>query len=233
MKILIYEDNTIDLNSLLNCIDHFFTNNEIEYEVETCTDSNFVLTNHFKYDLIFFDIEVYEENSIALAYLVRKENQNIKIVFISNHPKYLKDGYKAQANRYFLKPINQAEFDFELKEVILDCIEEYEGFFDSEIYHLKIYYKNILYIEFINRKSNIHLKSGKILTTKYPLKYWIEKLTDYNFSQPYKSLLINLKHVSGFNEDGVILDNEEILPISRIFKKSFQEQHTLCLRRSM
>ena len=80
------------------------------------------------------------------------------------------------------------------------------------------YEKNIRLFGFVN---NIEKK------TTYPLKHWIEKLSNKGFGQPYKSFLVNLDYVSGFSSDGkdIIMNNGEKIPLSKNFKKSFTNQY--------
>lgn len=231
MKILIYEDNQEDLKNLLKCIETFFSITEVPYATKICTDSTYILTNHFNFDLLFLDIEVFGESGIDLGYKIRKQNPDIRIVFVTNYSKYLTDGYKAQANRYFVKPIQQEEFNIELSNVISDYLDEYDGFYDESLSFKKIYFKNILYIEYINRKTKIHFISGEEIITGYSLKYWYEKMESKDFAQSYKSLIVNLKHISGFTKNEVILDNEEHLPISRLSRQEFEKKYVEALHK--
>lgn len=223
MKILIYEDNVIDLKNLLDCIKNFFTLESIQYEVKICNESDQIYKYCIDYDLVFLDIEGNTENGIDIGRNIRKFNPDIKLIFITNYSKYLIDGYKANANRYFLKPINQDIFNIELKDVISDYLLNNVHFIDYKIYPKKIYVKNILYVEFKGRKTYLHLFSGKILETPYSLKYWIEKLQSYYFAQSYKCFLINLRHISSLTDIDIILLNGEKVPLSRTYKKSLEK----------
>lgn len=225
MKILIFEDNETELNNLLQCISVFFKAKDIEYTIKLSNDEKDILDHTFEYDLIFLDVEVNNINGIELGIKIREINEDVKIIFVTNFTKYLIDGYKAHADRYFLKPIKQSEFNIELNSVLKNYIEKHSGFFDEKVSPYKIYYKDILYVEFYNRKSIIHFKSGKNSETNYPLKYWLSKLECHGFSQPYKSCIVNLSEISGFHKESVIMSNEDIIPISRYYKKTFENSY--------
>lgn len=225
MKILIFEDNELELKILLQCISIFFKARDIDYTVTLGKDDNEVLDHAFEYDLIFLDVEINGLNGVELGIKIREINEDVKLIFVTNFSKYLIDGYKARADRYFLKPIKQSEFDLELNSVLKNYIEKHSGFFDDKVSPTKIYYKDILYINFLNRKTNIHFRCGKIIETNYPLKYWISKLNCHGFSQPYKSCIVNLSEVSGFRKDSVILSNEDIIPMSRYYRKAFEKSY--------
>ena len=213
MKILIFEDNEKELGTLLNYIESFCLSKNIIYTVDIYTNSKDFIENIYTYDLIFLDIEVQNENGIDIGIKIREYNDDAKIIFVTNYSKYLIDGYKAHADRYFLKPLNQEEFNIELENVLEDYIQKYSGFFDKKILKTKIYFNEILYIEFKDRKTFLHFITGKVIETNYPLKYWENKLKDHYFAKPYRAYLVNLRHISGFTKQEVIMENEEYLPI--------------------
>lgn len=225
MKILIFEDNEKELGTLLNYIESFCLSKNIIYTVDIYTNSKDFIENIYTYDLIFLDIEVQNENGIDIGIKIREYNDDAKIIFVTNYSKYLIDGYKAHADRYFLKPLNQEEFNIELENVLEDYIQKYSGFFDKKILKTKIYFNEILYIEFKDRKTFLHFITGKVIETNYPLKYWENKLGDHYFAKPYRAYLVNLRHISGFTKQEVIMENEEYLPISRLFKNEFEERY--------
>lgn len=111
-----------------------------------------------------------------------------------------------------------------MESIIKDYLINESGFIDHNISSKKIYYKDIIYIEFTNynRKTVLHMMNGKEIKTNYPLKHWIESLKNLPFCQTYKSFLINLNHVSGVNKNNIIMINEEEIPLSRHYKNDFE-----------
>ena len=80
---------------------------------------------------------------------------------------------------------------------------------------------DILYIEFIDRKSTIHKLDGNTIITNCTLKYWYDKLNEFGFAYPYKAFLVNLEYISAFKKNEIILINNESIPLSRHYKKEF------------
>ena len=60
---------------------------------------------------------------------------------------------------------------------------------------------DILYIEFIDRKSTIHKLDGNTIITNCTLKYWYDKLNEFGFAYPYKAFLVNLEYISAFKKE--------------------------------
>lgn len=221
MKILIYDDTKEDIMSLCRCLESFFKSRGYDYKIDICENTDFLLNNLSNYDLIFLDVEINDENGINIGLKIRELNKDIKIIIISNYQKYLIDGYKVHADRYFVKPLSQREFDIDFENIVINYFQNYEGFYDINLQVNKIYYKDILYIDFFDRKTRVHFSNSKIIITSYPLKYWEEFIKDKSFSKPHKSFIINLQHISGFTKNDVILINEELIPLSRHYKKEF------------
>lgn len=233
MKILIYDDNKKDVICIKNLIETFFSNKSMKYEIIECENTSFLFDHVKNCDLIFLDMEINHENGIDIGKEIRKINSDSRIIIVSNYSKYLIDGYKIQADRYFLKPIKQEEFNIEFENVIGRYLRDYKGIFDEKIGKNKIYFKDILYIEFIERKTKIHLLNSDEMITPYSLKYWEEKLSDDFFGKPYKSFLVNLKYVSGFHRNDIVLTSNEIIPLSRYYKQSFNTAYLSYLQRGL
>lgn len=225
MKVLIFEDNKQDLKQLLDKLDTFFQLKQLEYSYTVCEDSNELYLLVPQSDIVFLDIEGSKENGINIGIKIRENNPDIKIIFTTNYSKYLIDGYKASANRYFLKPLDQTMFNFELEDVINDYLLNNVTIYDPTICPRKIYIKNILYVEYIDRRTILFMENGKQIQTPYSLKYWIDQLIQHSFVQTYKSIIVNLRHVSAISNHEIMLNNSTTVPVSRIFKKEVEEQY--------
>lgn len=230
MKIAVYDDNQIDIDNLKSCIHSFFQKNNIEYELEICSTTNQLLKNINYYDILFLDIEIRNENGIDIGLQLRNKHINTTIIITSKYQKYLIDGYKIQADRYFIKPINQDYFNMEMTNIMERYFRQQKYFIDEKISNTKIYFNDILYIETFDRKSIIHLKSGIVLNTPYILKYWIDLLDNNMFGQPHKSFIVNYAHIEKINNQDIIIHKKNI-PLSRHFKETFENRYYESLHR--
>ena len=235
INILIIEDNENDRRILKDLISDFLEAVYIEYKIKWSKSIINDMNLFYNFDILFLDIEIGDENGIDYAKKIRESHPDILMIIISNYPQYLIDGYTIEAKRYFLKPIDKTTFEIEMKNVLLTSFKQSFGFYDPKISRGKIKYYQIYYVEFLDRVSNIHLFNNTILKTPYSLKHWIEILSDKGFSQPYRSFIVNLNYVSGFTSDGrdIILINNEKIPLSKNYKKSFEEEYYKYLSRLM
>lgn len=225
MQILIYDNNIDDINQLKRCIDNFFISINEPYTIQSCNNSKELFSTIQYYDLLFLDIELSNENGIEIGMQLKNKKFDCIIIITTHFMKYAIDGYKINAERYFIKPINQSEFNLEMTSIIHKYYNNLLGFYDSKLSNNKIHFKNILYIEFFNRKTIIHFTNDKIIETLYPLKHWIQITKNSFFAQPHKSFLINLNYISALKKNEIMMFNDEVIPLSRHFKESFLKKY--------
>ena len=233
MNLIVYEDNNHDYEVLKTCIDNLFKKEDLQYNLYRCKDA-LDLQKHLSIcDILFLDIELNGRNGIEIGMEIRKENLSCAIIIISSHSKYLLDGYKIQANRYLLKPLEQKIFDVEMKNILYRYFRMNYGFRDQKISSNKILYKDILYIESVDHKTGLHFTNGKIVYCTYPLSHWKQVVPDQLFAQPYRCYLVNLMYVYDYNDNELTLTNDEKIPISRLYKSSFVETYLKSLHLSL
>ena len=219
LRMAICDDSPSDLNRINDMLMHFLESHNIEHEVELFPNGHALLESPISYDLILLDIEMEGKNGIEIAQELRTFNTDSKIVFITNSTSidHLQQGYKVKADRYLVKPINQQEFNFEINSVIKDQLVDNKFILDKRISPYKLYLKDIIYIEFYNRKTIIHMNGQKI-STYIALKEWISLLEDYHFSQCHKGYIVNLSFIQHMNTEKLTLLNNEHLPLGRKYK---------------
>lgn len=220
MHVLIFEDNQIEHDHLVELLNNYGVKSGLSITIETTCNPEHVLEHHLEYDLLFLDIEVHEHSGIELGMKIRSNNKDCIIVLCSSFSKYLVDGYKVQAQRYMLKPIDVLVFETEMDSLLKNVLKDNKSFFDPKISNHKIFYKDIHYIEFINRKSIIYLNNHEIYETIYPLKYWLEQVESLDFVQCHRSFVINMNYIASYKKD-IQLTSNTILPISRHYKEPF------------
>lgn len=176
MHILICDDNEKDCRYLERLLKNLLEKEHIQYVIDICSDKSSVLDRILKYNFLFLDIELQDGNGIDVGICVRKKHPDIHIILTSSFKKYLEAGYKTGANRYFIKPINPTLFETEMKELFAQNYDSELSFYDPEVIDMRIPYRDIMYIEYMDRTSFIHLNNNKIIKCKYKMYEWIDKL---------------------------------------------------------
>ncbi len=181
-------------------------------------------------DVVFLDIEMAELNGLEFAKTLADRTL---VIFITAYPQYALDSYEIDAVDYLVKPvrtvrllkaINKAENYLKLlqinKETPADVTVENEHvYIKSDRKYVKIFFKEILYIEGLKDYVVIQTESKKVLTAMN-IKTINLQLPETIFSRVSKSFIVNTRHISSVDNHSVYIKEEEI-PIGNNFKEAF------------
>lgn len=175
-----------------------------------------------EYDLLIFDIEMGKMNGMELAGEIRKQDEEIPILFITGYDSYMAQGYEVSALHYLLKPVNK-----EMLFAVLDRLQknrekielEERFLFQTEEGSLSLPLSKIWYVEASAHQCILYTQEQE-----YVLRQTIsavEKLLDgkKEIIRCHRSYLVNLQHISAIVKNEIILDNKKRLPISRNLSK--------------
>lgn len=166
-------------------------------------------------DIVLLDIQMGKLNGMELAKKIRKQDENLQIIFVTGIADYITEGYEVEALHYLLKPIDKNKLFQCLNKALMkdkSCgskilIETKQGVISASI-------RDIWYLESFGHQCMIHLKD-----TFYEVRDSIgkleEKLDGDSFIRCHRSYLINLKHCAKIEKDSAIMDDGRIIPISR------------------
>jgi DNA-binding LytR/AlgR family response regulator len=184
-------------------------------------------------DLMFLDIEMAALNGLDFAKsLVNKP----LIIFVTAYPQYALDSYEMDAIDYLVKPVrmerllkavNKAENYLKLLQKGLDepetaTIEDDYVFIKSDRRFVKIFFKEILFIEGLKDYVIIQTETKKVLTAMN-IKTIHAQLPEKNFARISKSFIVNTDHIISADTHAVYIKDEEI-PVGANFRDSFFEK---------
>lgn len=166
------------------------------------------------------DIELPSINGMKASHELRKLDEKVPLIFVTNLSQFAIEGYSVHALDYILKPINYHSLlgiFFKLKTIISNNQDTYLVIKDKdEIIKLKT--DEILYLEVSSHFVSVVLKDKRYRFWG-TLKSYQEKLPK-TFELCNQCYLVNLKHVKGIIDGYVLVEDEKLL-ISRNRKKTF------------
>ena len=172
-------------------------------------------------DVIFMDIGLPKKNGIEISKEVRKKNENVCIVFLTELSQFAIQGYEVNAYDYLVKPMSYDLFVIKMDRILQHLkitTKKYFSLKDAEGFH-RICYDDILYIE--SQKHYIYFHCNKeIYRMRGSLEDIQESFTSSGFSKINRSIIINLSKVSDYTHTDVMIE-EESLPLSRVYKADF------------
>ena len=218
-KIAICDDENIMLDCLYNKIISIIDGHGRDYEIfkfnsgEAILDA--IISKEIYFDVIFLDIEMENISGLEVAHEVCSISDKINIVFVTNRDDLVFDAINYRPFSF----IRKSRLNEELGLVINRLKEKYKKeneFCEINIdkKKLKLKLKDILYIE-----SQGHYIFIKCMDKDYKIRgkifdYEI-KLMNYEFIRIHIAYLVNVSHIRFVKYDGIYLDNDMVLPISR------------------
>ena len=176
------------------------------------------IRNKTDYDILFLDIDMPEMNGIELSKIIRKEDFNGIIVFISNKEALVFETFQVQPFRF----IRKNHFSEELGQLTTDILHYFKEKKGTMIHVCeqhsdKVYSFNIAhiqYIEVIGKYWNVVTRHHETVI-RYPLSEFGALLRQFGFLMPHRSYLVNYRYIYSIQKNEIELDTGIRLPISR------------------
>lgn len=233
MRIAIIEDVLTEAEKLRGFIRQYCGENGLSAEVDLYHSSaEFLDKFHRQYDVLFFDIELShnEADGMQAAHIVRSQDEDCTIVFVTNLAKYAIEGYQVNAQDFILKPINYEGFKFRFDAVTrrfanLDS-GEHSILVKSKGSYYKLKVKDIYYICIINHICYFYgtFSEGDDASHLTCYETWMQlntaqkEIDSDKFVKCSPSYLINIDKVNKIEKNAVVVGATS-LPLSRNKKK--------------
>lgn len=181
-------------------------------------------------DLMFLDIQMPGMSGLEL---IKSLQQAPLIVLTTAFREYATDGFDLDVLDYLVKPVSFERFmkavsKYHQYSSRVPALETDHNIVDNAYIFIKvnkdqvkIFLKDILYIESIKDYLKIHTKSRTYITY-LRLSYMQEKLPESCFARIHKSYIVSLKAIKSFRSDSIRI-GDTALPIGRFYKKNFLE----------
>lgn len=239
--------NTLIIDDEQHCIDALLklTNkySHVFNVVKTCTNvANAVeATNILNPDLVFLDVEIY--NQTGFEYLQQVKHLNLTVVFTTAYSKYAVKAFKFAALHYLLKPICLDDFDEVVSRLeSQNSTDDINKKIDTLLYNLKedaakkrisvntanecvvLDVSSVIYCEAKVNYTDIYIENGKKITSSKTLKRFEEMLKESGFYRVSQSCLVNLSHVKKYTKTKppyAVMSNAEKVKVSLSSKEGF------------
>ena len=231
VRFVIVDDDEKEIKHIKKLLEEM-TNIEKEIKSFTKVDDNLKLEiqNGDVQKVYILDIELgnAKVSGISVAKLIRKEDWESEIIFITNHDKMFESVHRSVYNVFdFIEKFH--DFDKRFKKDIREIVKQN---FDNKMFSYKannadlnVYYKHILYIfRDKNDRKLVMVTDSNTFIVNMSLKEILPKL-DKRFKQCHRSCIVNTGRVEEFNfKDGYfLLDNGmKVDMLSKKFRKEIE-----------
>ncbi|MFR3558575.1 MAG: LytR/AlgR family response regulator transcription factor [Paraclostridium sordellii] len=178
-----------------------------------------------EFHIIFLDIDMKGLDGIETAKKLRKYDEKVKIIYVTNYTDYTYSAFSVHAFGYLVKPLNKKELHNQLDEALsyTEEISKNLEFITSDGV-IRIDTNSIYYFEYEQRKVIM-----KTIDKNYVLKKKISEIgkdiQDYGFEMPHKSFVVNLYNIKTIKGYDVHMMDGSVIPLSQ--KKSSQFRDSL------
>lgn len=168
------------------------------------------------WDALFLDIQMPGENGIDLARKLRKQGDEIPIVFVTGLESHMSEGYEVDAVHYLLKPVQSDKVWGCLDRIRLRMKQrvEEEIVLETEDSMARLKVRDILKIEVYSRKCIYTTEREEYIVTE-AMKEAVEKVPRETFILCHRGILVNVFHIQRIEKDKLHLTGGMTVPVSR------------------
>lgn len=181
-------------------------------------------------DLIFLDIQMPGINGIEFAKTIPEKTF---VIFTTAFSEFATVSYEVDAIDYLIKPIKLERFQKAIDKALsyssllkkgksgnnIEQITDNYFFIKADRKIIKVYFKDILFIEGLKDYVVMHTESQKIITAMN-IKTIHEQLPKKMFVRVSKSYIINVDRIDSVDNNTVYIGKNEI-PIGNIYRDFF------------
>ena len=222
IQLAIVEDENSYADQLIEFVKKYQSESGKTFKITRFKDGD-EITNGYRgqFDIILMDIEMKLMDGMTAAEEIRKLDQDVIIMFITNMTNYAIRGYQVDALDYVLKPVSYFAFSQKLGRAISKMKSKSSKTISIEMQSgvKKLDIDNVFYIESEGHNLNFFTSGGEF-TIRAKLKDFEEQLVPYNFFRSNKGYLVNLKYVDGVENGSCLIAGKQLL-ISRARKNDF------------
>lgn len=221
-RIAIVEDESRTRAEIISYIKRYGEEHERAFVLSEFADGQSLLDcGEPDFDIIFFDIDLPGISGMEAAREIRKTNDDVIIIFITNLENFAIQGYSVGALDYVLKPISYYGFSLRLTRALerLQKKESGEIILQTADTVIRLDTDQVYYVEISNRTLSYYTDKG-VFEIRGSMKEAERQLSPYNFVKCNHWYLVNLKHVRGIHKNRVYVGDYQ-LEISRRNKTAF------------
>ncbi|MCD8384695.1 MAG: LytTR family DNA-binding domain-containing protein [Clostridiales bacterium] len=173
------------------------------------------------FDIMLLDIKMPDMDGMKVAELIRRYDEQVVIMFITQMAQFAIDGYSVGALDFLVKPVQYDTFALKFDRAVERAKNRTGGTVTLPLPGglRRLNTRDIFYVEIQNHMLHYHTRSGEYVF-RGTMQSAEAELTPYHFARCNHWYLVNLAHVSEVNRDVVTVAGSK-LEISRRNKAAF------------
>lgn len=234
LKVFICDDDKDMLEHYSRLIFRVAKNNDLDVKISTYNNGEELVFNMLESknlpDIIYLDVLMNEINGIETAKKLREMGCIAEIVFLTSSEDFVFESFDVKPMHYLLKEETSSEKFEETFLRAANIVKEKVGekiLVETGSEQIAIPLKSISYIEIFKRKVCIYYDKGKTVEYYSTMKILEKSLKEKDFIRVHRSYIVNLRHITRIQKEGVVLSDEKRIPVGITYyekvKKAFKE----------
>lgn len=217
INIAVVEDEKVFAEQMRSYLEQYQKEKNVRFNTSFFSDGDEIAEHYSgEYDIIFMDIQMQFLDGMTAAEMIRNQDPQVILIFITSTPQYAVKGYSVGALDYVLKPINYFALSHRLDKALAGLRQRTGNYllltFAGGVKKVNI--DSLYYVESYGHKLTYHMP-GEEFVCAGTMKETEQKLESLGHFYPCsKGYLINLEYVEAVQDNSVFVHGEE-LPLSR------------------
>lgn len=227
MRIALIDDEKRVRDQLSLYLEKFAVEHKMQMEIEAFSSAVLLLKDYdHSFDIIFMDIEMDDMDGISASREIRKRDERVILIFVTNMAQYAIQGYEVNAMDFVVKPVSYEDFAFRLQKAVRYAARDRDACITvgtaDRIKVLAV--EKIYYVEVMLHYLVYHTADGEY-KVRGTMKEAVRCLEAFPFSRCNNCYLVNLKHVEAVEGADIFVKGNK-LPMSRNRKAAFMQEFT-------
>lgn len=217
LRIAVCDDEQVDLTKIISMIKEILQDEKVSHNISGYNNAKSLLDdiqNGFQFHILILDVMMDGMDGMEFAAELRKQHNNMTIVFVSNNREMALCGYEVSAARYLAKPLDESK----MKEALLYCCcswwDKKELLLPTARSQHRILISDIQFVEAFGRGTRFVLVN-EMIESKLKFSEVENLLAKSTFILCHRSYIINLSCVKHISRYEFSLMNGQIVPISK------------------
>ena len=231
MNIAICDDDRISQSILRNALSYYGRDRNTDVYTSCFSNGIDLIESKELFDVIFMDYEMNGLNGLKTSEIMRENNDDTTIIFLSAHPTVVFDAFSVNAFRFLTKPLDVKKLYKALDDYRSSLKKDNVLIIKTLEKTWSIKHSDIIYAE-AQRKHTIIRTVKTSLDVAKCLGEIEDMLPKESFSRVHKSYVVNFEHISGYDKDYILFANGERAELGSKYSRDFKTEYMNYVRRN-